>query len=99
MMSNVAERPGAALMESVDRWVGRRIAEVRADRGVTQRQLAKRIGVTFSTIFKYEHGMNRISVSQLCMVAQALDCFPGYLLCGLDEYVEMVDIDFHGMDK
>jgi transcriptional regulator with XRE-family HTH domain len=45
----------------IDNHVGARIRERRIMLGLTQQQLAEKIGVTYQQVHKYEHGINRIS--------------------------------------
>lgn len=58
---------------AVDRHVGRRVYQLRRDRGITQRQLAAAIGTTYQQLQKYEKGINRIGAGRLYAIAQALD--------------------------
>jgi transcriptional regulator with XRE-family HTH domain len=41
-------------------------------RGVSQEELANRVGLTFQQIQKYERGANRISASKLKAISEAL---------------------------
>lgn len=52
--------------------IGRRIRALRLERGITQTELAKIIGVTFQQIQKYEKGANRVSAGRLQRFSQAL---------------------------
>ena len=52
--------------------LGERIAKLRKDQGITQVQLAERLGVSQQTITAYEVGRRRIQVSALPVIAQAL---------------------------
>jgi len=61
----------------VDTWVGSRIAARRQALGLSQTQLAERVGVSFQQIQKYETGINRISASRLHQIALALATEPG----------------------
>ena len=61
----------------VDAWVGGRIAARRQALGLSQTQLAERVGVSFQQIQKYETGINRISASRLHQIAVALAADPG----------------------
>ena len=56
----------------IDIRVGQRIKEIRKSMGMTQRHLAKQIGVKFQQIQKYESAINRVSASKLFMIAEAL---------------------------
>lgn len=52
--------------------IGARIVALRQERRVTQAELARKIGVTFQQVQKYEKGRNRVSGSRLVQVAEAL---------------------------
>ena len=57
----------------VDVLVGQNIRICRMQRGLTQSELADRVGITFQQIQKYENGANRVGASRLIQVAGALD--------------------------
>jgi transcriptional regulator with XRE-family HTH domain len=57
----------------VDKHVGGRVRMRRLICGVTQVQLADKLGVTFQQVQKYEKGSNRIGASRLHQISQALD--------------------------
>ena len=54
-----------------DAALGSLVRDHRLARGMTQDDLALRIGVTFQQVQKYETGRNRISVSRLFLIARA----------------------------
>jgi len=56
----------------VDAHVGTRIRHQRWVVGMTQQQLAEKIGIKFQQVQKYETGMNRVSASRLWDIAEAL---------------------------
>lgn len=56
----------------IDVHVGARIRMSRALAGFNQTELAKRVGVTFQSIQKYERGTNRVSASRLHQIADVL---------------------------
>lgn len=56
----------------IDIHVGARIRMSRALAGLNQTELAKRVGVTFQSIQKYERGTNRVSASRLQEIADVL---------------------------
>lgn len=56
----------------VDRHVGRRLADIRIERGHSQTELGKALGLTFQQVQKYEKGTNRISASKLWIAADFL---------------------------
>lgn len=68
----------------VDVHVGKRVRHRRWMLGVTQQQLAERVGIKFQQIQKYETGMNRISASRLWDIADALDVPISFFFEGLD---------------
>jgi transcriptional regulator with XRE-family HTH domain len=64
----------------IDAEIGARLAEVRRWRGLTQRHLAKAVGVTLTTIQNWERGRCAISAKRLGPLADALYCQPLDLL-------------------
>ncbi|SPJ23834.1 helix-turn-helix domain-containing protein [Palleronia abyssalis] len=68
----------------VDIHVGSRIRQRRWMTGVTQQQLAEKVGIKFQQIQKYETGMNRVSASRLWDIAEALDVTISFFFEGLD---------------
>jgi len=67
----------------VDVHVGKRIRHRRWMVGVTQQQLADKVGIKFQQIQKYETGMNRVSASRLWDIADALDVPVSFFFEGL----------------
>jgi len=55
-----------------DEIIGARIRSVRNDAGMTLESLADRVGISCQQLYKYESGANRITVSRLIDVADAL---------------------------
>jgi transcriptional regulator with XRE-family HTH domain len=64
--------------------IGLRIRECRVLHGLSQQQLASSIGVTYQQIFKYEHGVNRVSAGRLYEIAQELDTPVESFFAGLE---------------
>ena len=58
--------------DALDKHIGGRIREQRENLGLTQDELARRIGVSYQQIHKYERGSNRISAGRLGLVAEVL---------------------------
>ena len=58
----------------VDQWVGRAVASLRQQRGLSQMALAKALGLSFQQVQKYEGGQNRLSAGRLFEVATVLYC-------------------------
>jgi transcriptional regulator with XRE-family HTH domain len=69
----------------VDAHVGKRIRHRRWMVGMTQQQLADKVGIKFQQIQKYETGMNRVSASRLWDVADALGVSISFFFEGLSE--------------
>ena len=69
----------------VDVHVGKRVRHRRWMMGMTQQQLADRVGIKFQQIQKYETGMNRISASRLWDISEALDVPVAFFFEGLGE--------------
>lgn len=69
----------------VDAHVGKRIRHRRWMVGMTQQQLADKVGIKFQQIQKYETGMNRVSASRLWDVAEALGVQISFFFEGLSE--------------
>lgn len=67
----------------VDVYIGQRIRLRRNIMAITQKDLAQRCGVTFQQIQKYETSGNRISVSRLFQIANALETPVGFFFSGL----------------
>ena len=68
----------------VDVHVGKRVRHRRWMVGVTQQQLAEKVGIKFQQIQKYETGMNRISASRLWDIAEALGVPVSFFFEGLE---------------
>jgi transcriptional regulator with XRE-family HTH domain len=68
----------------VDRHVGNRVRILRAARGMTQAELAERIGLSAQQLQKYEIGVNRISASRLYDMARVLDADPNDFFDGFE---------------
>jgi transcriptional regulator with XRE-family HTH domain len=64
----------------IDAEIGARLAEVRRRCGLTQRQLAKAVGVQLTTLQNWERGSNGLSAKRLAALANALHCQPLDLL-------------------
>src|SRR4051794_27400737 len=78
MASDTPGRRGRGTAQEVDYHVGRRIRERRTMLGLTQQQVAERIGVTYQQAHKYEIGDNRVSAGRLYQIAQGVGVEPGY---------------------
>jgi DNA-binding Xre family transcriptional regulator len=54
--------------------IGKRIAEIRQEKGLSIRQLAEACGVNFANIYKIENGKYNVSVDILGKICEALNC-------------------------
>ena len=70
---------------SIDIVVGSNMRMWRMARGLSQAQLAKRLGITFQQVQKYEVGANRIGTGRLVTVAAILGVPVAALLVGAEE--------------
>jgi transcriptional regulator with XRE-family HTH domain len=52
----------------------------RLARGLTQREIAATLGVTFQQVYKYENGANRLSATSLLILIHELDLDPAEML-------------------
>lgn len=64
--------------------VGKRIAQLRADKGITQAELGERLGISFQAVSKWERGETLPDVSILPELAKILETTIDNLLCGLE---------------
>ena len=69
----------------IDVHVGERVRRRRRALGVSQEQLADKLGLTFQQVQKYERGANRVSASKLYQIAQALQAHIAYFFEGLPD--------------
>lgn len=63
--------------------------------GMTQQQLAEKVGIKFQQIQKYETGMNRVSASRLWDIALAMEVPVSFFFEGLHEgqVIEQIEGD------
>ncbi|MGB7268653.1 MAG: helix-turn-helix transcriptional regulator [Albidovulum sp.] len=75
----------------VDVHVGKRVRHRRWMVGMTQQQLADKVGIKFQQIQKYETGMNRVSASRLWDIADALGVAVSFFFEGLDSDAPVIE--------
>lgn len=78
--------------DEIDAHVGNRLRERRNALGLSQGQVAERLGLTFQQVQKYEKGQNRIGAGRLYRIATILAVPVGYFFDGIE------DADFAGLD-
>ena len=66
----------------VDDHVGERIRVRRTELGLTQEELARRLGISYQQVQKYETGANRISAGRLYEIANELSISVDYFFEG-----------------
>ncbi len=62
------------------RRLGEKIKELRIERGLSQKQLADKIGVATNTVSQYESGKSKTSIDILANLAIELDTTTDFLL-------------------
>ena len=73
--------------KQVDIHVGKRLKQRRMILGLSQTELANRLGISFQQIQKYEKAADRLSVSRLADISNVLDINIMYFFNGLPEKV------------
>ena len=69
---------------------GERIKQARKAAGMTQTELAEKIGVKFAAIHKYENGLVvNLKRETIAALAAALDVSPAWLMCMDDDTAEL----------
>lgn len=71
------------MAHSVDIHVGKMLRQRREICGMPQKELARRLGISFQQVQKYESGANRVSASKLWDICCILETEPGYYFAGL----------------
>ena len=61
-----------------DVYIGKRMKMQRLARGLSQTDIAKRLGITFQQIQKYERGVNRVGAGRLQEMANLLGVTPAF---------------------
>jgi transcriptional regulator with XRE-family HTH domain len=74
--------PGVKGSRPVDAYVGARIRLRRNMLGMSQTEMADRIGITFQQVQKYEKGVNRVGASRLMQICEVLHVTPAWLFEG-----------------
>ena len=66
--------------------VGERIKAARKKAGMTQKELADKLGIPYQGISQYERGIRNPKIDTLVKIADILDVSTDYLLCR-DEFL------------
>lgn len=67
--------------QDIDKHIGERLKQIRKQKGMTQEDLAEKLGISFQQIQKYENGKNRISFSNMVELSR-------YLNVSLDSFLD-----------
>lgn len=78
--------------------VGRAIAEQRKIRGLTQKQLADMLNVSYQAVSRWEQGLSLPSVDMIYDIAQSLETTVDFLLNGLPEERKVISYMDTGLD-
>lgn len=62
--------------------IGRRIRNIRIEKGLTQEELADKIDISIAFLSRVERGTSKINLKRLTQIAELLNVSPGYLLTG-----------------
>ena len=76
------------MIGDIDQHLGNRVRRRRRLLGLTQLQLAQKVGVRFQQVQKYECGANRMSASRVWQLAMALEVPVAYFYDGLSDGAE-----------
>ncbi|NQV98401.1 MAG: helix-turn-helix transcriptional regulator [Rhodospirillales bacterium] len=68
----------------LDAEIGNRLRQARLVENLTQDDLARKLGISFQQVQKYENGVNRVSSSRLWTVSRVLGLPITYFYEGLD---------------
>ena len=69
---------GARSPNQTDVYIGKRLRMIRLMRGLSQTDVAKRLGITFQQIQKYERGVNRVGAGRLQEIANLFSVTPAF---------------------
>jgi len=73
-----------AVETAIEQHVAARVRLRRGLLGMSQSDLARRLGITFQQVQKYEQATNRISIGKLVQIAQVLDVPITFFFDGID---------------
>lgn len=71
--SEVFVARGRAAKENVQETAGERVARLRKERGITQKEMALRLGVSQGNVSDYERGVLRLHADLIVELARVLD--------------------------
>lgn len=68
----------------LEKLIGLHVKAAREEAGLSTPELAKRVGITYQQIHKFERGENRITVSLLLEIADICGLSPSDILASID---------------
>jgi len=75
----------------IDLYLGKRLRIARITRNLSQDDLARKVGITFQQIQKYEKGLNRISASRLYKFIKILGVTFDFFFDGVESVMNQDD--------
>jgi len=75
----------------VDIEIGRRLRQARLSKGLTLKQAAQKINISYQQWQKYENGSNRVSLSKLWVIVNTLDIPITYFFDELDDDTPVIE--------
>lgn len=66
-------------LDDIEKHIGTQIKMLRMAQKMSQKDLAKQMGITYQQVQKFESGLNRISVSRLWQVCNVFSVSPDFL--------------------
>lgn len=70
-------------IHALDLRIAERLHQLRIQKGLTQKELAEILGVSYQQAHKYEKGINRISAGRLALIAEVMQVPIHYFFEGL----------------
>ncbi len=83
----------------IDLMIGERIKAKRLEVGLGQSDLAKKLGITFQQLQKYEKGLNRVSAASLYKISVCLNCDISFFFDGLGGQSNLGMCSDHSQDE
>ena len=78
--------------------IGKRIKRYRAEKGLSQEELAEMVGITYKHLSNIETGNRRPSLEIVVSIASALNISPDDILIGsLKQSRPLIETDIHGL--
>ena len=79
--------------------LGQKLKKLRAEKGLTQKDLADQLHVTFQTVSKWESDLNEPDIATLRELAKLYDCSIDYLVSETEEESKNVEVQLEPISK